>query len=220
MAMPRVQRPTSDFRLPPEISFRKEQSSAGWIYTFRHRDLGELGRILLQDHPSGKCQVVCEIAGDPEDPMTARRKEIFGPLGIQLSQLLDIATGGRGDSGQAIDSPPQGKRPPTTYHRVLTRLEQCERCRAFLAVLALAEEARSVSELEDCARMMFSKAKEWNLPAWAIAPNAIGPARETAFGSEPTAPVLKIWPEREPLEYLTVEEFNAKLDALREAHRC
>jgi hypothetical protein len=212
--MPRAQRPTSDFRLPPEISFRKDRYPGGWVYAFRHRDLGELGRILLQERPDGNWQIVCEIAGDLDDPMTERRKDIFGPLAMDLTQRLVAG------AGQAPIWPGPGQRPPTSYERVLTRLEQCEKCRAFLVVLALAEEARSVSELEDCARMMFSKAKEWNLPAWAIAPNAIGPERETALGSEPTAPVLKIWPEREPLEYLTIEEFNAKLDALREAHRC
>jgi hypothetical protein len=39
-------------RLPREITFEKRSlSGGGWSYDFRHRTLGALGRILLQDLP-------------------------------------------------------------------------------------------------------------------------------------------------------------------------
>lgn len=42
-----------DFQLPPDVSFRKQRLNDGWAYVFRHRTLGELGRILIQDTGDG-----------------------------------------------------------------------------------------------------------------------------------------------------------------------
>jgi hypothetical protein len=38
----------------------------------RHRVLGELGRILLQELDDARCHVSCEVVGDPSDPMTTQ----------------------------------------------------------------------------------------------------------------------------------------------------
>ena len=54
------------FKLPPDVSFRKERLSYGWAYVFRHTQLGELGRILLQGRPDGRTHVTCEVVGDPD----------------------------------------------------------------------------------------------------------------------------------------------------------
>ena len=43
------------FRLPPDVSFEKQRPSGAWAYVFRHRVLGELGRILLQELNDGRC---------------------------------------------------------------------------------------------------------------------------------------------------------------------
>jgi hypothetical protein len=37
------------FRLPSDVSFEKQRLCGAWAYAFRHRALGELGRILLQE---------------------------------------------------------------------------------------------------------------------------------------------------------------------------
>jgi hypothetical protein len=37
------------FQLPPDVSFEKQRLSNAWAYVFRHRLLGEIGRILLQE---------------------------------------------------------------------------------------------------------------------------------------------------------------------------
>src|SRR6516165_4152075 len=58
------------FELPPEVSFCKQRLGDAWAYVFRHRTLGELGRILLQDNRDGHCRISCEVVGDPADPMT------------------------------------------------------------------------------------------------------------------------------------------------------
>jgi hypothetical protein len=60
---------------------------------FRHTTLGLLGCLVLQDLPSGHCQVSCEVAGDPADPLTAKRRTILEPVTTALVQLLEAQTG-------------------------------------------------------------------------------------------------------------------------------
>src|SRR5215471_2283063 len=81
-----------DFRLPPGVSMQKEPLPSGWAYVFRHTELGLLGRLVLQDLPSGHCQVSCEVAGDPADPLTARRRAVLEPITAELVQRLDAQT--------------------------------------------------------------------------------------------------------------------------------
>jgi hypothetical protein len=67
----------SDFRLPRGVSMHKEPLPSGWAYVFRHTELGLLGRLVLHRLPSGHCQVSCEVAGDPADLLTARRRVVY-----------------------------------------------------------------------------------------------------------------------------------------------
>jgi len=57
------------FQLAPDVSYEKQRLSDAWAYVFRHRVLGELGRILLQELDDGRCHISCEVVGDPSDPM-------------------------------------------------------------------------------------------------------------------------------------------------------
>jgi hypothetical protein len=175
-----------NFQLPPEISSHKEYGPTGWIYTFRHQELGELGRIFLQGHPGGRCQVTSEIAGDPDDPMTKRRTEIFGPLSVEIMRQMDLALGGTGDIGKSAPFP--NDRPPAKGKGFHSKHIQCEKCGEFVAILIFADEAKDASGLEDCARMMFPKIREWNLPTWII-----GPPMGDALSLDPPARILKVW---------------------------
>jgi hypothetical protein len=58
------------------MSLRKEQLPYGWAFVFRHRVLGEVGRIVLQDTQDGRTHFSYELVGDPGDPMTAERAAI------------------------------------------------------------------------------------------------------------------------------------------------
>jgi hypothetical protein len=73
---------------------------------FRHRTLGELGRILLQDWQVGRSQLSCEVVGDPADLMTAERAAIFQRLGLALSARIEAATGPVTDPHLAPPPPP------------------------------------------------------------------------------------------------------------------
>jgi hypothetical protein len=52
------------FQLPAGVSYEKQRVSYGWVYLFRHRTLGELGRIVLQDHDVSHSHLSCDVAGD------------------------------------------------------------------------------------------------------------------------------------------------------------
>src|SRR6266853_6611623 len=108
-AMPKRATPKKrqgDFRLPPGVSMQKEQLRSGWAYVFRHTELGLLGRLVLQDLPSGHCQVSCEVAGDPADPLTARRRKVLEPVTTELVQRLEAQTA-------AVVGTPWGTPPPS-----------------------------------------------------------------------------------------------------------
>jgi len=130
-----MQKTQGGFQLPPDVTFGKERLSSGWAYVFRHTQLGNLGRIVLQGRPDGRTHVTCEVAGDEADPMTEKRAAIFKPLGMSIARQLDTATGGAGE--EKWDAPP--RRPSESPKRVATKLMQCETCDAFVALLIFAD---------------------------------------------------------------------------------
>ena len=200
----------SRFSLPPHISFSKERLSYGWSYVFRHAELGELGRILLQGRPDGQTHVTCEVVGDPGDPMTAKRAAIFEPLSRKMTRQLDMATGGTGE-GPSVDPLPH---PPDPLQRNASELMQCETCGAGVALLVFADYATDPGGLEDYARLMYPKVVDLNVPTWVIGP----PLDTDSPPLEQPALTLKIWPEREPICSLSPNEFNPILDRLMTTH--
>ena len=204
--MPKTQR---GFRLPPDISVRKERLSDTWVYVFRHTQLGNLGRIVLQGRPDGRTNAICEVAGDADDLMTAERAAVFEPLGIELTRQLDMATGGTGED-QSVSSLPG---PSASPKRVASKLMQCERCGANVALLIFADDDADRGGLEDCARLMYPKVVELNIPTWVI-----GPPIESEPSPESPADILKIWPEREAIRQLRPDEFNPIIAALATTH--
>ena len=202
-------RPQGGFQLPPDVSFSKEQLSYGWAYVFRHNTLGYLGRIVLQGRTDGHTHVTSEVAGDPDDPMTAKRAAIFTPLSTALTRGLDLATGSTGQGRQ--DAPPA--RSPESQQMVESKHISCERCGAMVALLIFADHATGQGGLEDDARLMHAHVKRFNVPTWVIGP-------QTGNDPEPKRPadILKIWPQREPMQRLRPDEFNPLLDPLIQGH--
>lgn len=208
----RPSKPTrqDDFRLPPGVTMQKEAlPSAGTAYVFRHRELGVLGRLVLQGLPSGHCQGSCEVAGDLADPQTARRRAVLEPITTALVQRLEALPGTA--PGTPWGTPPPS--PPPPGRLVESKLIQCERCEAGVALLIFADEATDVGGLEDYARLMYQQIRTTNLPTWVI-----GPPRGTEPLPERPADILKVWPTREPVQRLRSEAFNPMTDALIRDH--
>ncbi len=197
------------FRLPPDVSFYKQAWGDSWAYVFRHRTLGEIGRILFQGTTGGKCLVSYEVVGDPADPLTAERAAIFKPLGIELAERMAAATGPV--SQDSIGDPLP--RPPESLEMIESKHIPCEQCRSIAAMLIFARDATDPGRFEDYARKMYPQYVRLNVPTWIIGP---------PIGNKPPmdcpSDILKIWPAREPMRRLTPAELNSMLDRVTDGH--
>jgi hypothetical protein len=155
------------FQLPPDVSFEKQRLSNAWAYVFRHRLLGEIGRILLQELDDGRCHISCEVVGDPSDPMTTQRAAIFKPLGLELTRQMEAVMGRTREDVGSVDLPP---RPPETKEVIESKLIPCERCGTVVAMLIFAPNATDAGHLEDYARKMYPHYNHLNVPTWIIGP--------------------------------------------------
>jgi hypothetical protein len=86
---------------------------------------------------------------------------------------------------------------------------------SFGLTLWFAEAARSnpPGRFDDYARLMYSEYSRSNSHVWIIGP-------PLGSGPEPDRPsdILKIWPERTPIQRFTPAEFNPLLDRIVAAH--
>ena len=194
------------FNLPPDISYNKEQLPNGFAFNFRHSQLGNIGRILLQERPDGQTQILCEVVGDPDDPMTAKRAAIFKPIGIELSNQLDVALGGKAQGNPTFVEPP-----PKSIEKIASKIIPCPKSGRPAALLIFADYAEDVGGLEDYARLMYRNIIELDVPTWVIAPPE-GTGRNAASN------ILKVHPKREPVCKLTPDEFNQRLERIVAEH--
>lgn len=198
-----------DFRLPPEISCSKQSLPSGWAYVFRHRLLGEVGRILVEDAGAGRTHIACEVVGDPADPQTAARSAVFQPLGLALARQLEELTGSAADP-PPVNLPP---RPAEPQELVESRLIPCALCGTMVAMLIFAPRATDAGGFEDYARKMYPEYTRLNLQTWII-----GPALGGGPLMERPAEILKVWPAREPIARQRPAEFNSMLERLVSGH--
>lgn len=192
--------------LPPDITCTRQHSGAMAIYTFRHRELGELGRMVLTDYPGEQTQVSCEVVGESDDPMTLTRLAIFQPLTENILQAMatqpvDIRTT---DASPHIPSPGS--------ERVESKMLPCEVCGRPVALLIFADGAQSPADFDDYARKMFHLYRDMNVPAWIIGESLGVPGFST-----PSC-VMKVWPARESIRQVTPADFNDDLDRLLSGH--
>ena len=209
MTSPESPRDRGRFVLPPEVSFAKERLLDGWAYVFRHRSLGELGRILVQDTRDGHSRISCELVGDPADPMTAMRAEVFQPLGLEIAKRLESRTGTVPES-EAAPPPPQ---PSPSRELVESQVIPCDRCGTVVAMLIFAPEATDPGRFEDYARKMYPEYTRLEVPTWII-----GPALGHGPPQDRPADILKVWPTRAPVERLRPAEFNPVIERLATEH--
>ena len=180
------------------------------VYQFQHKTLGQLGRIVLQDSPDGRSQISSEVAGEPNDPMTEARAQIFEPLSQQLAAALEAEVGkGR----RTVVHPLIEKVSPTPPKERITREQvRCPRCGEVAALLILSNHAREVAELEDCAQKMAGIYEDLNVVTWIIG------APVGTLKGEPVAPILRVWPMRHPIRYGSTKMFVAELNAILPRH--
>lgn len=192
--------------LPPDITCTRQHSGAVAIYTFRHREHGELGRMVLTDYPGEQTQVSCEVVGEPDDPMTLTRLSLFQPLTDNILQAM---------ATQPADIRTTDASPLTPSHGsewVESKMLPCEVCGRPVALLIFATGAQSPADFADYARKMFHLYRDMNVPTWIIGDSLGVPGFST-----PSC-VMKVWPERENIRQATPADFNDDLDRLMVSH--
>jgi len=191
------------FTLPPEVTFHHQKLAPhGESYTFRHSKMGELGRIDVIPHGKQSQITAYLAAGDPRDPMTELRTNIFHTIAIEFNNELEKKYG----TGTRTMPPPSN---PRNNKVVESKAMVCLTCNTPVALLVFAHDADTVDQLEDYARMMYSRIVEMNLPTWVI-----GAEEEVNPGKEGIALILPIWPNRgkaEKISSLVLEPMLYKL---------
>ena len=191
--------------LPPGISLFREQLPVGTAYVFRHIELGELGRMRVEGTPSGETCITCEIAGFEGDPMFSRRREMLEPLSAEITRAIESI----GGLGRSAPLPPDSRRPAG---QVPAEEVRCEQCGTLVAFLIFADDATDQGRFEDYARLMFPHYSAHPVPAYIIGPElGTGPANYRAE-------IMKVWPERAPIEILTPAQFKPRIDTLVFGH--
>jgi hypothetical protein len=130
------------FTLPHDIKFTKQLMPNGrWGYVFRHDELGELGRILVLPHANGtQTQFSCEVSGDPDDPLTVKRKLILEPITKKLlNHMAGICGDGEGELEPYLS--------PKERHVIKSMVYPCEICKAVTSMLIFAPDAGTQGRL-------------------------------------------------------------------------
>ena len=197
------------FSLPPEISVRRQPLDNGMVYQFRHRTLGLLGRIVLQDGTDGLSQISSEVAGEPDDPMTETRAQIFEPLSQLLAATLEAAVERR---QTVVRQHSKKVSPALQKERITSEQVPCPRCGEVAALLVLATHTKEVAEIEDCAKKISSVYEELDVVTWIIG------APVGTLKGDPVSPILRVWPVRHPIRYGSPKMFEAELNAILPRH--
>ena len=142
-------------------------------------------------------------------PMTDRRMAVFEPVAKELVRRLERHSG-RIEAVLGTAPPPTL---PDAGDLMKSKLIQCERCDAGVALLIFALGATDPGRFEDYARRMYQQVVQMNVPTYVI-----GPALGDGPLMDRPADILKIWPEREAMQRLRPDEFNPLLDKLVRAH--
>ena len=192
------------FNLPPEITFTKNRIDDQWVFTFRHNELGDIGRIRLKG-TGNNTMINLDVLGAPDDPMTARRREIFEPIGMGIANQMESIV------GEGTENPAPTPMPTQDKTLVKSQIMQCEKCDAYVAMLIFADNALTPDRLEDYAQMMYPNYSKMGLPTWIIG---------SPLNNSMDAPAhfLKVWPEREPVCLLTPDQFDPVICRLQDSH--
>jgi hypothetical protein len=200
----------SGFKLPKSVTVKKEYSYEGYlIHIFRHNLLGDLGRIVIIPNSNTKTNIHCEIAGDPDDPMTKRRQKIFEPIAREITEAMDEILGKSDEAVDEYNIQNEGCLIPS-------KVFPCPKCNEVTAMMLFDDNATTQSELEDHVRLMYSKVKELNVPTWVVGKEIeIESPDGIKYGK---AISMKVWPNREEVKYRDSNEFNYMIDTYMNSH--
>jgi hypothetical protein len=200
-------RPKAPFSMPAGVTSTREPIAGGFAYVFRHEELGNLGRLLVQEESRGRTHLTGEIAGDPDDPMTMRRRAILEPIIDELNRQLS----------QQYGEETPSSRPPSTGSQgevIESQVIPCLRCDKAVAMLVFTlNVGTEPDDIEDVTRLMYPNIRKMDVPTFAV-----GATFVAGSDRREVANIRQVWPERGELLQLTEKELNAKLDEYVNKH--
>lgn len=196
-------------KLPKGVTFKKELLRSNdrdiWGYTFRDDKIGELGRILFV--PVGnETQLVVEVTGSHDDPITEQRRAIFEPLGKEIVDKMSLVCGNGKTTIQPYESPKTC---------VESRVFPCDTCNTVTSMLIFADNATTNGDLENYASMMREKITELKVPTWII-----GDESENIVNGEDLRKslVMKITNKQREIRVMIPDEIMDEVDRLMDNH--
>ena len=197
------------FKLPPEISISKEIMNNSVGYIFRHKDIGELGKLVVTGLKENT-HFASFVSGEPEDPLTKKRQEILEPLTNAMIAEVEKQT-----KAKNVNIDPYSFTPkvPKKIHQVAAKHLPCPKCNKMVGHLIFADNAENQAEMEDYYRLAYPKIKEMNVPTWVIGKEEIySPKNIITF-------VMKVWPKKdETAVKVSFDEFNLMLNKIQNGH--
>jgi len=169
---------------------------------------GEIGRIDVVPHGTQSQINTYAVAGDPRDPLTDLRNSLFRTIAIEFNQALEEKYGAGTGTAELphFDAKSDAK-------MVESKIMVCLTCDAPVVFLIFAHDAYAADQLEDYARMMYSKIDELKLPTWVI-----GAEEELIPDKEGLALILQTWPKRKKAEKISSLLFEPMLYKLQNGH--
>jgi hypothetical protein len=80
----------TSFKLPPDVTFRKEQSGLTISFVFSHKKLGTLGRIVVKPQGANQTRIDYELIEPKGFSSTQERMEIFLPIAKELMERIEL----------------------------------------------------------------------------------------------------------------------------------
>lgn len=195
-------------KLPPEVTYQQTHIPDGICYSFRHMEWGDIGRIEVIYRNNKTTINPFGIASDSRDPLHELRYALFRTIAQEFNLELEEKF------GESVTTTIPTKHNAHADKRLIeSKAMVCLTCDTPVALLIFAPEATTVSELEDYARMMYTKTVEMNLPTWVI-----GKEEEIIVDEEALALILKVWPEREQAKKISSLDFEPMLYQLQSKH--
>lgn len=195
------------FSMPAGVTSTREPIPGGFVYVFRHTELGDLGRLLVQEESRGRTHITSEIAGDPDDPMTRRRRAILEPIIDELDRQMTHRYGEEAPTSRPPSPGSQGE-------LIESQVIPCRRCDRPAAMLVFTLNfGTEPGDLENVTRLMYQNIRKMEVPTFAVGATLVAGSDRRGVAN-----IRQVWPERGELLQLTERELNWKLDESVEKH--
>ncbi len=148
---------------------------------------------LFEKYPDPPCRMLNWVCRDDTD-------------------YLDL-TQHRLELNPAPHQPVHPKKKATAPDEIIeSSLIPCEHCGELASQLIFVDDSADSNELEEYARKMIVQYSDLNAPTWIIGEPLGTPGFDTKTR------LLKVWPNHEPIQLKTANEFNEELDELLARH--